>query len=114
MAAGPSSTVCEKALLVVLPLFEHVVTDPAPTAHTAQIDNRARRLQTFRANFLAEVQSLTRFLQNVVEPRARSPDIASDEYTEHMEKALALFDGLISDEVPGRTFNCPLVSSSGS
>jgi hypothetical protein len=99
----------EKALLAVLPLFAFNVSSSTPTdISSAGLDNRTRKSQTFDANFLAEAQTLTTILENVVGSRCKTEKwwaTRSDEYVENLGKVLHLFDNLVSDEVPGRTLN---------
>jgi hypothetical protein len=112
--AEDATPILENALLAVLPLFTISVTShKAPVISGAEIDNRIRKLQTFNANFLVEVHILARTLEYVVESRSRKNKVLdntnSDEYVENLGKVLALFDSLVSDEVPGRTFKSNLV-----
>ena len=112
MAEDSTEYVFEKALLAVLPLFTINLSSRTPVISGAEIDNRTRKQLTFTANFLAEVQILTRTLEHVVESRNRKDkalDTKSDDYIENLGKALALFDSLVSDEVPGRTFESNFV-----
>lgn len=112
MAEDSAEYVFEKALLAVLPLFTINLSSRTPVISGAEIDNRTRKQLTFTANFLAEVQILTRTLEHVVESRNRKDkalDTKSDDYIENLGKALALFDSLVSDEVPGRTFESNFV-----
>jgi len=100
--------ICERLLIFVLPLFEYIVPR-LPPAPLSEIDDRARRLQTFAAKLLPEVKAIRHLLQDVVEQYASAPKTDSDDYVELLSKVLILFESLVSDDVPGQTVDCDLV-----
>jgi hypothetical protein len=104
-------TPCEKALLLVLPLFAaNVEDDPTMASRivsVSEIDDYGRELQSFRANFLSEVRRLEKLVREVVSPWNTSLDLQSDEYVEILIKILTLLDRYVSakildaEETPG-------------
>jgi hypothetical protein len=109
MTRNKDERTCEKALLAVLPLFEFSVTSPEPNAiiQIENLDNDARRLQTFRAKFLVEVRRLRKLLKDIENNNYLDTD--SDEYIKNLTGTLDLFDCHISDDVDGLALQNVLV-----
>jgi hypothetical protein len=97
--------VCETALLAVLPVFRLTVADDEPNAivRVAHIDNASRKLMSFRAQFLAELDRAYELIQKLLDSISggRSSFMDEDEYGDNLIKLLRLFDKYISDNVPG-------------
>ncbi|KAH7351356.1 hypothetical protein BKA65DRAFT_476678 [Rhexocercosporidium sp. MPI-PUGE-AT-0058] len=90
---------CENVLLLILPLFESVITEPDPDAKVPvdNLSDNERRARSFKAKFLVEVRNLRRLIRSFNDHDGL--DRTSGDFVKNLSGILTLFDCNVGPEV---------------